>query len=182
MTTYTPDPQDIHVAEAAPPKRDNKKLFIILGVVGAVLCLCSVICLAGGGFAMYNVVQEQPKVAAVVDEFMRHMDNGNTDQAYTLFSERSKRQTPQSALDAMLEGNTALLFEGYQSSEVTNLNISANFNTDDDLPQGQVATVNGIVKYADGIDGTFDAVLEKDGEQWYLHRIDINAPAEKFGG
>ncbi len=80
----------------------------------------------------------------------------------------------------MIEGNNFVLFEGYQSVEVLNLNVSQAFNTNQNLPQGTVAKVDGTISYDGGFIGQFNAVLEKEGDVWRLHNINITVPPNKF--
>ena len=80
----------------------------------------------------------------------------------------------------MLEGNNYFLFEGYQSLEVGNLNISATANANPDLPQGTVATVTGAITFEGDIQGTFNGVLEKVDDQWMIDSIYVTVRPNKI--
>jgi hypothetical protein len=79
-----------------------------------------------------------------------------------------------------LEGNNYVLFDGYRSVTVENINISAAFNTNPDLPQGTVAKVNGTIAYKGGFTGRFEAVLEQEGNKWRLFNINVTVPPDKL--
>lgn len=80
----------------------------------------------------------------------------------------------------MLAGNNYALFEGYQSVTIQNINITTGVNTNPDVPQGLVAKVDGIVTYSGGFTGSFNAVLEREGDHWALDAININIPPNKI--
>jgi hypothetical protein len=161
-------------------KKSNKKTWIIVSIVLAVIGLCIIICIAVFGVSMYKVYTETGPVTVVLDEFMTHMENQDVESAYALFSPRAQRQIPLSDIQDMLEGNNYILFEGYQNLSIVNLNISAAANTNPDLPQGTVATVTGTITYDEDIQGSFDATLEKVGETWMIDGVWVNVPPDKF--
>lgn len=171
-------PSEIPFVE--PPKKSNRTLLFIIGGVLLLICICAVLCVAAGGTGFAKVFQEREPVQAVISEFMQAMEEKNTDNAYALFSSRAQRQLDISEIEKMIEGNNFVLFEGYQSVEVLNINLTQAFNTDQDLPQGTVAKVDGTISYNDGFIGQFNAVLEKEGDVWRLHTINITVPPDKF--
>ena len=140
--------------------------------------------MVAGGWGLVTgiirVAQERDDVTAVIDEFMREMEKENAVAAYALFSTRAQRQVPLSGIEELLEGSNYALFEGYDSVMVTDVTINAEFNTDLDLPQGAVAEVSGPVTYQGGITGSFTAVLEKEGDEWRLHFINVTVPPDKI--
>lgn len=133
-----------------------------------------------GGTAFITVLREREPVSNVIDSFMTSMVEKDTESAYALFSTRAQRQIKISELDKMLEGNNYYLFDGYRSIEIGNLNVSKSFNTNQDMPQGTVATVDGTISYSNGFQGRFEAVLEKEGDVWPLHSINVTVPPDKF--
>ncbi len=162
------------------PKKSSKNIWIIVGVVISILCICSIACVALFGTGMYKVFTEKAPVETVLDAYMQHMANKDADSAYALFSPRAQRQIPISNVEEMLEGNNYFLFEGYQSLSVSNLTISAATNTNPDMPQGTVAKVAGVIIYDGGIQGTFNGVLEKVGDEWMIHNINVTVPPSKI--
>jgi hypothetical protein len=102
------------------------------------------------------------------------------ESSYALFSPRMKRQIPIAKIQAMIEGNNYVLFEGYKSLSVEQLNINAVANTNPDLPQGTVAKVTGKIIYEGGIEGSFNATLEKVDGKWKLDGMYITVPPNKF--
>ena len=161
-------------------KKSNKNLWIIVGIVVAVICICSIICLALFGTSFVKVMVERAPVEAVLDTFMKNMEAKDVESAYALFSSRVQRQISQADLKEMIEGNNYVLFEGYQSLSVQNLNLSAAVNTNPDQPQGTVANVNGEISYSGGFTGSFDAVLEKVDGNWMLYFINVTVPPNKI--
>jgi hypothetical protein len=162
------------------PQKSNKKIWIIVGIVLAVLCLCSIACIAIFSTSMYKIYTEKAPVESVLNDYMRYMANKNAESAYALFSPRAQRQIPISKIQEMLEGNNYILFEGYQSLSVSNLNISAAVNTNPDLPQGTVAKVTGVINFEGGIQGSFNGTLEKVGGKWMIDGIYVTVPPDKL--
>jgi hypothetical protein len=162
------------------PKKSNKNLWIIAGITIALICICSIICLALIGTGIGKVMVERAPVEAVLDSFMKYMEANDVESAYALFSPRVQRQIPIDDVQEMIKGNNYVLFEGYQSISVQNIKLTAAVNTNPDLPQGTVANVKGFIEYSDGFTGNFTATLEKVDGLWMIHRIDINVPPNKF--
>jgi hypothetical protein len=164
-----------------PSKNSNKKWFLIIGGILFLICICISICVALGGIGAFQVGQEKEPIEDVLNSFMFAMVEKDLDTAFTLFSTRAQRQMSENDLEVLIEGNNYVLFEGYQSIEIQNLSISKSLQTNQDLPQGNVATISGIVYYEDGFTGKFSATLEKEnGITWRLHRIDIVVSPDKF--
>jgi len=162
-----------------PPKKSNKNLWIIAGIV-AVLCLCSILCLALVGTGIGKVMIERAPVEAVLDTFMKNMEAKDVESAYALFSPRSQRQTPINDVEELTQDNNYKVFEGYESLSIQNLNLTAAANTNPDMPQGTVANVTAIVSYTDGFTGNLTAVLEKVDGEWRIYNFHVNVPPDKF--
>ncbi len=175
-----PEPQ-VLISAPLQPQKSNRNTWIIVGIAAiAVVCLCSVACLAIFGTSMFKVYQEKEPVETILDSYMQHMANKDTESAYALFSPRAQRQIPISELENMIEGKNYFLFEGYQNLSVSNLNISASANTNPDLPQGTVAKVTGILMFEGNIQGSFEGVLEKVDGKWMIDGMYITAPPDKI--
>jgi len=162
------------------PKKSNKNLWIIVGVAIAVICTCSIICLALVGAGVGKITVERAPIESVLDAFMKDMVAKDIKSAYGLFSPRVQRKLPIDDLQKMIDGNNHILFDGYQSLSVQNLNLTAAVNTNPDLPQGTVANVNGFIKYSGGFTGNFTATLEKVDGKWMIYRINVIVPPDKF--
>jgi hypothetical protein len=169
-----------HFDSISQPKRSKKKIWIIVGIALAILLLCSIICVAVFGIGMYRISIEKAPIEAVLDDYMQHMANKDADSAYALFSPRAQRQIPISKIQEMLEGNNYILFEGYQSLSVSNINISAVANANPDVPQGTVANVTGIISFEGGIQGSFNGILEKVDGKWLIDGIHVTVPPNKI--
>ena len=162
------------------PNKSNRSRWTIVIVGALVICLCSivgVVLIAGG---LSRVENEKAPVESVLDEFMNAMLVEDTVKAYALYSPRAQRQISVSDLEELLNGNNFVIIEGYRHLEIGNLKILATRNTNDNLPQGTVAEVSGVVFYEDNFSGKFDATLEKVDGEWLLHFINIVVPPNKL--
>jgi hypothetical protein len=168
------------IAAPPPAKKSNKVLWLGIGGGLLVMCICVILCLALGGTSLLKIWQEREPLTSVIDSFMRAMVERDTEKAFDLFSARARRQIKMASLEEMLAGNNYALFDGYQSTNIQNINITTAVNTNPDAPQGLVAKVNGIITYSGGITGSFNATLEKEGDQWALDAIYINVPPSKI--
>jgi hypothetical protein len=168
------------VVISPPPKKSRKNLWIILGIAVSLLCFGSIICVSVIAFGAGKVAAEKAPVEAILDSYMNYMAAKDPERAYALFSPRAQRQIPISEIQEWIEGNNYILFEGYQSLSVQNLNINFAINTNPDVPQGTVAEVTGIISYEHGIQGTFNGILEKVEGNWQIDGIFVNIPPDKF--
>lgn len=170
------------VSMAVPlrPQKSNRSIGVIVGIAAAFICLCSILCMAAFGTSLYKVYTEKAPIEAVLDTYMRHMANKDAESAYALFSPRAQRQLPISKLQELLEGKNYFIFEGYQSLSVNNLNITAGANTNPNVPQGTVAKVTGVVVYDGDIQGTFNGILEKVGDEWMIYGMNNTVPPSKI--
>jgi hypothetical protein len=164
-----------------PPKKSNKNLWIIASIaVVSIVCLCSILCIALIVTGVGKVMIEKAPVESVLDTFMKDMEAKNIESAYALFSPRSQRQIPITELEKLTQGNNYVVFEGYESIKVQNLNLTAAVNTNPDMPQGTVANVAGVVTYKDGFTGKLTAVLEKVDGEWRIFNFNVTVPPDKF--
>lgn len=175
----SPVPQ-IFAPLPAQPRKPNKTIWIVVGIALVMLCFCSIAGVAVFGASLYKVSIERAPVESVLDDYMRYMADKDAESAYALFSPRAQRQIPILKIQDMLEGNNYIVFEGYQSLSVSNLNISAAANTNPDLPQGTVAQVTGIVGYEGGFQGSFHGTLEKVDGKWMIDGIFVTVPPDKI--
>jgi hypothetical protein len=162
------------------PKKSNKNLWIIVGIVLGLLCLCSIICVVAIVLGVGKVGVERAPVEAVLDAYMKSMAAKDIEGAYALFSPRAQRQFLSSDLQELTEGNNYYVFKGYQSLEIQIVNINAAVNVNPDVPQGTIANVTAIVSYDAGFTGSISAVLEKVDGTWMLHAINVTVPPDKF--
>jgi hypothetical protein len=123
---------------------------------------------------------ERAAIEVVLDQYMQAMDDKDVERAYALFSERARRQVPIGKLQELVEGSNYLIFEGYQSLKVQNIRLMATVNTNPDMPQGDVAQVDGVVNFEGGIQGTFNGTLEKADGRWQIHGVFVNVPPTKI--
>jgi len=164
--------------EESPKSRKNTGLIIRITI--AIILLCVIICVAIFGASMYEIYTEKGPIESVLDAYMQHMVNKDTDSAYSLWSPRAQRQISVSEIEEMLEGNNYALFEDYRSLSVSNINISFAANTNPDIPQGTVAKVNGVVFFENGIQGSFNGTLEKVDDKWMIDSMYVVVPPNKI--
>jgi F0F1-type ATP synthase membrane subunit c/vacuolar-type H+-ATPase subunit K len=169
---------------AAPAKMSNRNVLIIIigGLLVGLCCISACVGIAGLiGTGVVKMITEEPKVEGVIDEYLNAMADQDASKAYTFLSTRAKRNVTLADIEKGLEANNYTVFEGYQSIAVANFNLYFTVDSGPDMPQGEVAEVDGMISYAGGFSGDFSAVLERDGQEWRLFSINVNAPADKFG-
>lgn len=160
----------------ANPPRKNRLLIVLIVAALVVLGLCA------ATFAVIftqvgNVVtNEVPALQKNVDDFIRAGAKQDVAAGYALFSPEAQRQFGKSDIEKMYS-ETAVLFDQFQSTAVTNFNIK----TDAATTAGSATTAQlaGTVAYGDG-SGTFDAELEKVGDHWMLVNIQIKVDPDKL--
>jgi hypothetical protein len=167
--------------DAQPPRAKSRRtLWIILGSVSGIFLLCIVLAVVVIARNILSVSTEQAAITPIIDRFMHAMTQHDAQAAYQLFSSRAQRQTPLADLSTLLDGPNYVLFDGYQSVTVDTTNLTSAVNTNPDVPQGSVATVNGTVTYAGSVTGSFRATLEKEDGDWRLFFINVTVPPSKI--
>src|SRR5689334_21696966 len=73
------------------PTKSREYLWIILGTA-ALICICSVICLALFGTGVGKIMVERAPIETVLDTFMKDMKAKDIESAYALFSPRVQKQ------------------------------------------------------------------------------------------
>jgi hypothetical protein len=145
------------------------------------ICLCVGIAGAGIGMSMRELFTQGPTIESVIDAYMIALADQDAQRAYALMSTRAKRNVSLADIEMGLQGNNYTVFEGYQSLTVTDLTINFTSDPDPDMPQGEVAEVQGMISYTYDFTGTFAVVLEKEGDEWRIYGINVNVPPDKFG-
>ncbi|MBN1580129.1 MAG: hypothetical protein JXA89_05460 [Anaerolineae bacterium] len=161
-------------------KRSRKKTIVIVSIAATALVLCVGLCFGIFGINIVKAVLQRDDIAVVIDNFMQSMSRKEADKAYTLLSNRAKRQTPLSELQDLLQENNFALFSGYQDVQISSISVKTAVNTNPNAPQGTIAEVSGVVLYQGGFIGQFNAILEQDG-QWKLFGINVTVPPDKLG-
>jgi len=142
--------------------------------------LCIVLVVLVIGRTLLSVSTEQTAITPVIDRFMQAMTQHDSQTAYRLFSSRAQRQTPLADLTKLTKDPNYVLFDGYQSVTIDTTNLTSAVNTNPDVPQGSVASVNGTVTYTGGVTGSFRATLEKEDGDWRLFFINVTVPPSKM--
>jgi len=159
-----------------PGKKPTRTILIVVGV----LVLGTIVCIGVFLLGARNIAVEKAPIEEVLHSFMISMVARDTTDAYALFSTRAQRQVPISNLENLLLGNNYVLFDGYQSLSVQNLNLQNVVNTNPDIPSGYLANVTGAISYQDGFQGSITGLLEKENGKWRINSINITVPPEKF--
>jgi hypothetical protein len=128
-----------------------------------------------------SVSDAQDAAWELVDAYMRAMATKDVPQAYALFSTRLQQVYSLSDVEGLLQGNNYGLFEGYESIEVDNVTVTSRFSTNASVPKA-MAQVKGTVNYQGGVQGTFEANMELEDDQWRLSKVWIVVPPEKLQG
>jgi len=160
-------------------KTPNRTWILWSVIILLVFCLC---CVIGGSLAfsaLQKAAEEQPYVLEVLDEFMRKMEAEDLDGAYEMFSSRAQNQFKLEDLENFTDDANVVLFDGYQDIEVRNINFKSAFNTDPNLPQGEIVEFEGLVTYENYFTGTFTAVLEKEDDVWRIHTFNVIVSPDK---
>lgn len=182
LAEETPD-RHVEVTGLAPvtsQAKSRKKALIIGAVLLVGLCLCVGFGVVTSDASPFRVAAQRRDIGTVIDAFMRAMANKDAGQAQALFSARAKKQTTRSAIEKIFESNDFVLFYGYMNVEVASLYIGPVVSTNPDAPQGIIARVSGRLAYEGGYRGSFQATLEKEGNEWRLHGIQVTVPPEKI--
>lgn len=145
------------------------------GMIGCGILLVMCICALVAGNFLSSLGQEQAEVADVLDAYMKDMANHRTDSAIERFVTRGREE-----LVKQFESVNYGYFEGYRSLQVNAFRVGPRVTTNPMEAQGTVATVNGTVQYTGNYTGMFEAVLEKDGDNWLIFFVNVNVPDEKL--
>jgi hypothetical protein len=139
----------------------------------ACMCLCGGPCILLTGFGVYQAVSQRDNVEQVIDASLADIAGHRPDEA---LARASKRAIEHELItrEKLQELGDNPAFQGYKSVTVTNINVSATYNSDTKVPQGTVAKVSGTVEYDDGGQGTFQATLERENGEWRLFSLEVN--------
>jgi hypothetical protein len=160
-----------------PPQRRSSLVWGIgIGCL-ACTCLCGGPCILLTGFGVYQAVSQRDEVEKVIDASLSDIAAQRPDEVLARTSKRAIEHEfiTREKLEKLGE-NPA--FRGYKSATVTNINVSATYNSDPKVPQGTVANVSGTVEYDDGGKGTFQATLERENGEWRLFSLKVDRDAE----
>jgi len=178
-STARHDPFQSPTPAPATP-RSRSWLWLIVGGAVASVCLCSGLCLVPSGLLIYRATAERVPVERILNDFLADVNAKRIDEALARFSSRAKRTAAMNR-EQIEQFADAPYARGCQAAHVTNINVSQNYNTNQDVPQGTVANVSGTLDYSDGVRGTFRATLEREQGEWRLHSVHLernDAPAQ----
>lgn len=123
--------------------------------------------------------ETEEAITEVLDAYMRAMAGKDIAQAYDLMSSRAKGVYSLSDVQQLVEGTDFALFEGYQSVAVGRVSVIRRVNTNPSAPTVS-AQASGVITYAGGVEGTFEAGFDQENSQWRLSKVWIVVPPEKF--
>src|SRR5262249_16924244 len=158
------DPFQSPTPAPAAPRPRSWLWLIALGVVASV-CLCSGLCLVPSGLLIYRAAAERQPIEKSLNSFLADLNADRIDKALAHFSSRAQRsaQVNRQQIEQFAKAPYA---RGCNTTHITQINISQNYNTNQDVPQGTVANVSGTLDYTDGSHGTFRATLEREKGEW----------------
>lgn len=147
------------------------------------IVLISMCCLTFIAFSIYSANLIKPDNAAdkasiqeLIDQFLQYLSARDVQKAYDLFSTDAKKNTPKSVLEKMVSENYAVLFLGYQTSEITSIEINSGLDLSKEAPENRVAKVTGLLHYEGGATGKFDAYFDRENKSWRIYTINLNIP------
>jgi hypothetical protein len=106
-------------------------------------------------------------------EFMCAMRDGEVENAFAMFAAGPEIGTVRSQLQYMTTSDQFVLFDGYQRLEMTTWNHRLGTG-------GDTVTLEGVVEYADGFEGTFNALLVRENSSWKVGSFYVWVPWEKI--
>jgi hypothetical protein len=149
---------------AAPPPRKSKLMRNILIGVGVLILLCGI-----GGFFLFQAGKtEINAIQKTLDSFMVAGKNNDPTGASSFIAQAAKDQGIVSDEDIANLVTQRALFDDYQS-----IDSSSSINVSTSTSTGTTARVTGNVKYASAPNGTYEAELIKENDQWKLTFINI---------
>ena len=154
---------------------------VALGLIGAVLVVAVLL----GSLRLINygmtrtreMIGPPPEARTAVKQFLHVVDIGDIDRAYELMSTRAKTEVSRSQLKKLMTDPSNLgRFDGYKKLYVERSWILTRIDVNPDFRRHQV-TLEGSVVYDNAPDATFRAVVEKEGDEWKILEISVDAPS-----
>lgn len=146
------------------------------GLIGCGIILLTCVSIICGFNVLSSIGRGQAEVEQAIDAYMKDMANRKTDS----ITERFVTRLDPIVLREQFETVSYVYFEGYRSLQVNEFRVGPRVTTNPMEPQGTVANVNGTLRYTGNYTGTFEAVLEKDGDNWLIFAINVNVSPEKI--
>lgn len=174
------NPDLMQPSPAPQPPKNRKRFWIIIAAAAGAFCLFTIICIVSIAVILRQMNVQKEPVAAVLDAYMKAMEAKDVESAYALFSPRAQLQVPITQLQEGIKGNNFVIYEGYQSLFIDNLNLKIGTNTNPTAPQGLIVTVTGVIRYNGGIQGTYNGTLEKVKGKWMIYNLYITVPPNKL--
>jgi hypothetical protein len=146
--SYSPTPPP------PPPKKNTTRtVLIVVGIVLA-LCCCGV---AVGGFTLFrNVKSAVGPVQDTADNFIGHLEAGETSTAYTSLCPQARSQFTPAQFDAVVASRPKIISHKIVGAFVNTTNGHTS------------ATADAELKYADGSSETHTFDIVKDGTAWMV--------------
>lgn len=166
-------------AAALPPQKRRRITPLRVAIIGMVLCLALAICAVLAGRLVLDSIRDRIKIEARIDAFMEAMADRDAARANTALSSHARQEMSQADLETMTHGASYAQFEGYRRIKVSDTRFHDTSSRDPGEPHGRHVIVTGTIDYDGGFRGNFSASLEKEGEHWFLYRIEITVPPGK---
>ena len=180
-----PQISDVYPQVQPQPAKKSYR-WLIIGLVGllGVTCVCIGVVAVLVIRNMSLMPADMQAVEGQINQFMQAGMKHDADAAFALFSTRGQQKMTLPAIQKLFGHGSNPLFIGYQGLQTTSYHYrtSTDGDTDTDagLPAGNFAILEGVLNYAGGVSGTFDATLEQVGSGWKLYNIQIGVPPDKY--
>lgn len=162
-------------SEAPPPLRKSWWPWVLVGggLLFLIPCVCSGLVVAVIGRGVATAVVEHDDAELVVNNYFRLMKNQDIEGAYELFSLRARQTIPQSDLEKLARPPNDYLFSDFEKAAVLHIQIQ--------YTSGRtLAHVRGTANFSNGIVGTFQGTLEREGDDWRILSMNVFVPPSKL--
>lgn len=158
-----------HSPDTSPKKSHRKLIFI-----GAILLAVLFFFVRTFGSLYITGIVEEDNWLEVTEAFMFTMTNKNPNKAYSMFSTQARKEISVSELEEFMKDPFFAIFDGYLEMELSDWEITSTFEED------RFVELNAIVTYEGGYTGSFNGVLEEEGDEWNLLSFNVTISPEKL--
>lgn len=117
---------------------------------------------------------DHEQILMIIDSFMVAIEVQDIETAYASFGTLARTEVVADDI-AELRENVPVLFENYESIDLSTLNFTNSLTLPADLVWGEYAFAEGVVTYEDGHEEPLFAILEHETDGWWLIHINIGS-------
>lgn len=141
--------------------------------------------LVAGGFGLhrYGLHQQKRQAEEILEREIRAMSFRLTNEAYWLYSQRTRERLRREDLDALCRDRQRFIAFSYYQPGTARTQSWALVDDPPDSPGGppiRRLRLDGTLQYQDGLQGTYRAELELEPGGWRLNSLDVNSPPGKL--